>query len=56
MKYCTDNQTFIRPNRSEMINKTFVSGISIAESAITLFDGQKVIISHRRVKEFQAWI
>lgn len=53
---CTDNQLFKRANRSTMINKTFISEINITESALTLFDGRKVIISRRRMKAFQAWI
>lgn len=53
---CTDNQLFKRANRSVMINKTFILGINIEASAITLTDGRIVYISRRRVKDFQTWI
>lgn len=54
--YCSDNQIFIRPNRSIMINKTFVELINLEEFSVTLNNGRRVHISRRRMKAFQAWI
>lgn len=52
---CTDNQVFIRPNRSMMVNKTFIAGINFEESALMLNDGRKVSISRRRLRGFHTW-
>lgn len=52
----TDNQSFMRLNRSEMINKTFVKLINLDEFSLTLNNGRRVHISRRRMKAFQAWI
>ncbi len=51
-----DNQSFMRLNRSEMINKLFIKLINIEEASLTLSNGRKVSISRRRMKAFQAWI
>lgn len=48
----TDNQLFMRLNRSEMINKTFVKLINLDEFSLTLNNGRKVHISRRRMKAF----
>lgn len=53
---CSDNQIFMRPNRSIMINKTFVEIINLEEFSVTLNNGRRVPISRRRMKAFQAWI
>jgi len=52
----TDSQSFMRLNRSEMINKTFVKLINLDEYSLTLNNGRRVNISRRRMKAFQAWI
>jgi two-component system LytT family response regulator len=52
----TDSQSFMRLNRSEMINKTFVKRINLEEFSLTLNNGRRVHISRRRMKAFQAWI
>lgn len=52
----TDNQSFMRLNRSEMINKIFVKLINLDEYSLTLNNGRRVHISRRRMKAFQAWI
>jgi two-component system, LytTR family, response regulator len=50
---CTDNQVFVRPNRSMIINKIIVAGINIEDSSLMLTDGRKINISRRRMKDFQ---
>jgi DNA-binding LytR/AlgR family response regulator len=55
-EHCTDHQTFIRPNRSVMINRMFVANINFKEFALTLNDGRKIVISRRRIKGLQTSI
>jgi len=52
----SDNQSFMRINRSEMINKTFVKLINFEEFSLELNNGRRIHISRRRMKAFQAWI
>ena len=52
----TDSQSFMRLNRSEIINKIFVKFINLNDSSLTLNNGRTVYISRRRIKAFQAWI
>lgn len=53
-EYCTDHQSFIRPNRSMIINRTFVANINFKELTLILNDGRKIPISRRRIKELQS--
>lgn len=41
----TDNQSFMRLNRSEMINKTFAKFINIDDFSLTLHNGRRIHIS-----------
>lgn len=50
-----DNKSFMRLNRSVMVNKTYVKLINLKESELILNDGRKLNISRRRIKAFQDW-
>jgi two-component system LytT family response regulator len=52
----SDNQLFMRLNRSIMIHRTFVELIHFNDFSLTLNNGRKINISRRRMKAFQAWI
>lgn len=52
----SDNQSFMRLNRSIMIHRTFVEFIHFNDFSLTLNNGRRIHISRRRMKAFQAWI
>lgn len=52
----TDNQRFMRLNRSIMINKSFVDKIDLDKSEVLLINGRRVGVSRRRMKNFEMWI
>jgi two-component system LytT family response regulator len=54
LKYLDKNK-FLRINRSQLINKSFIKNVDITDNSgcITLRNGKDIIIPRRRVKEIK---
>jgi two-component system LytT family response regulator len=50
------NNAFKRLSRSIIVNKQFVKSISKDDLQLTMFDGKKVNVTRRRMKDLIDWI